>query len=77
MEFLAYQEGLCVQCMHIGPYDAEPETIQKMHDFIAAEGYEPDMTEHRLHHEIYLSDARRTAKERLKTVIRHPIKKIL
>lgn len=77
VEFLAYQEGLCVQCMHIGPYDAEPETIQKMHDFIAAEGYEPDMTEHRLHHEIYLSDARRTAKERLKTVIRHPIKKIL
>lgn len=65
-----------VQCMHIGPYDDEPETISLMHDFMAESGYELDITEKRLHHEIYLSDARKVAAERLKTVIRHPIKKI-
>lgn len=76
VEFLTYGEGLCVQCMHIGPYDDEPETISLMHDFMAESGYELDITEKRLHHEIYLSDARKVASERLKTVIRHPIKKI-
>ncbi len=70
-------EGLCVQVMHIGPYDAEPETIRKMKDFIAAEGYENDIGGTRLHHEIYLGDPRRTAPERLRTVIRHPVKKIV
>lgn len=75
VEFLTYDEGLCVQCMHIGPYDDEPETIKLMHDFMAEAGYELDITENRLHHEIYLSDARKVAAERLKTVIRHPIKK--
>lgn len=65
-----------VQCMHIGLYDDEPETISLMHDFMAESGYELDITEKRLHHEIYLSDARKVAAERLKTVIRHPIKKI-
>lgn len=75
VEFFTYNEGLCVQCMHIGPYDDEPETIGLMHDFAASAGYEPDITGKRFHHEIYLSDARKTAAERLKTVIRHPIKK--
>lgn len=74
VEFLTYDEGLCVQCMHIGPYDKEPETIKLMHDFMEAQGYELDITKQRLHHEIYLSDARRVAPERLKTVIRHPVK---
>lgn len=76
VEFLTYDEELCVQCMHIGPYDDEPETISLMHDFMTESGYELDITEKRLHHEIYLSDARKVAAERLKTVIRHPIKKI-
>ena len=76
VEFLTYSEGLCVQCMHIGSYDNEPETIALMHEFLSAEGYELDITAKRLHHEIYLSDARRTAPERLKTVIRHPIRKV-
>lgn len=75
VEFLTYNEGLCVQCMHIGSYDDEPETIQRMNDFLTEQGYEPDITNKRLHHEIYLSDARRVAPDRLKTVIRHPIKK--
>lgn len=76
VEFLQYDEGLCVQCMHIGSYDDEPRTIKIMHDFMTAQGYELDITDTRLHHEIYLSDARRVAPERLKTVIRHPIKRI-
>lgn len=74
-EFLTYNEGLCVQCMHIGSYDDEPATIKLMHEYAAAEGYELDITDKRLHHEIYLSDARKVAPEKLKTVIRHPIKK--
>lgn len=74
VEFLTVQEGLCVQCMHIGSYDSEPATVEMMHQYIAKEGYEPDITKERLHHEIYLSDARRVAPEKLKTVIRHPIK---
>lgn len=75
VEFFTYDEGLCVQCMHIGAYDDEPATVELMHDFMSAQGYELDITDKRLHHEIYLSDARRVAPERLKTVIRHPIKK--
>lgn len=75
VEFLAYAEGLCVQCMHIGPYDDEPATIQKMHAFMTAQGYALDITASRLHHEIYLSDARKVDPSRLKTVIRHPVKK--
>ena len=74
VEFLAYDEGLCVQCMHIGSYDDEPATVQLMHDFMEQKGYELDITDKRLHHEIYLSDARITAPEKLRTVIRHPIK---
>ena len=75
VEFYMYDEGLCVQCMHIGPYDDEPATVEKMHNFMEEQGYTLDITDKRLHHEIYLSDARKVAPERLKTVIRHPIKK--
>ena len=74
-EFLTIDEGLCVQIMHIGSYDQEPATVKLMDDFIAAEGYVNDFTPTRLHHEIYLSDPRKTAPEKLKTVIRHPIRK--
>lgn len=74
--FILLSEGLCVQCMHIGSYDNEPATVERMHEFMNAEGYALDITDKRLHHEIYLSDARRVAPEKLKTVIRHPIKRI-
>lgn len=76
MEFLTYDEGLCVQCMHIGPYDNEPATVEFMHQFMSEQGYALDITDLRYHHEIYLSDARKTAPDKLKTVIRHPIKKV-
>ena len=72
--FLTVEEGLCVQCMHIGSYDDEPATVAMMHEFMEQQGYELDITDKRLHHEIYLSDARKVAPEKLKTVIRHPIK---
>ena len=75
VEFLTIEEGLCVQCMHIGSYDDEPGTVQLMHEFMEKEGYELDITDRRLHHEIYLSDVRKVALDKLKTVIRHPIKK--
>ena len=89
IEFFTYDEGLCVQCMHIGSYDDEPATVEAMHRFMEEQGYVLDMTDQtptcagessggrfcrRMHHEIYLSDARRVAPEKLKTVIRHPIK---
>lgn len=74
VEFLTYDEGLCVQCMHVGRYDDEPATVRLMHEFIDQEGYTLDISDKRFHHEIYLSDARRVAPEKLKTVIRHPIK---
>ena len=74
VEFFMYDEGLCVQCMHIGSYDLEPATVDLMHEFIKNKGYETDITDKRMHHEIYLSDARKTAPEKLRTVIRHPIK---
>lgn len=76
VEFLEIEEGLCVQCMHSGSYDDEPATIAAMDKFIADNGYENDISDTRRHHEIYLSDARKVAPEKLKTVIRHPIKKI-
>ena len=75
VEFLTIDEGLCVQCMHIGSYDNEPATVEAMHRYIEEQGYVLDITEKRQHHEIYLSDARKVAPERLKTVIRHPIRK--
>ena len=75
VEFLTYDEGLCVQCMHIGPYDDEPATVLRMHEFMEQQGYSLDITDQRLHHEIYLSDARKTAPDKLRTVIRHPVRK--
>ena len=76
VEFFTYDEGECVQCMHLGSYDEEPATVAAMHDYAAALGYEPDITDTRYHHEIYLSDSRKTAADKLKTVIRHPIRKV-
>lgn len=73
-EFFTYNEGLCAQCMHIGSYDNEPATVGAMNGFVASEGYITDISDSRFHHEIYLSDPRRTAPEKLKTVIRHPVK---
>ena len=73
-ELMTVEEGLCVQCLHVGPYDSEPGTVEAMHAFAQAKGYEPDFSDVRRHHEIYLSDARRTAPEKLRTVIRHPIR---
>ncbi len=75
-EFLTIDEGLCVQIMHHGPFDEEPATVAILDTFLEENGYKNDITESRLHHEIYLSDARKTAPEKWKTVIRHPIKKI-
>ncbi len=62
--------------MHIGPYDDEPATVETMHKYIKAQGYELDISDNRLHHEIYLSDARKVVPEKLNTVIRHPVRKI-
>ena len=73
--FMSCEEGVCVQCMHIGPYDDELATVELMHRRMAEEGYALDISEERLHHEIYLSDARRVAPEKLKTVIRHPVRR--
>ena len=75
-EFLTVEEGLCVQIMHIGPFDNEPESVAVMDKYIEEKGYICDIHEKRLHHEIYLSDARKVPPEKWKTVIRHPIKKI-
>lgn len=72
-EFFAYEEGLCVQCMHIGSYDDEQETIRRMDNFAREAGYQIDVSGGRMHHEIYLSDPRRTNVERLRTVVRHPV----
>ena len=89
VEFFTYDEGTCVQCMHIGSYDDEPSTVETMHRFMESQGYVLDITDQtpecagesssgrfyrRMHHEIYLSDARKVAPEKLKTVVRHPIK---
>ncbi|MCI9291369.1 MAG: transcriptional regulator [Clostridia bacterium] len=76
VEFLTYDEGVCVQCMHVGSYDDEPKTVALMHEYMAVNGYALDISESRYHHEIYLSDPRKCAVEKLKTVIRHPIRKV-
>ena len=75
VEFFTYDEGLCVQCMHVGSYDDEPATVDAMHRFMEERGYILDVTDARFYHEIYLSDARKVAPEKLRTVIRHPIRK--
>ena len=74
-EFLTVEEGLCVQIMHLGPFDDEPATVALMDEHISKNGYKNDFSDGRLHHEIYLSDARRVSPEKWKTVIRHPIRK--
>ena len=74
-EFLTVDEGLCVQIMHLGPFDEECASVALMDAYLAENGYENDLSATRLHHEIYLSDARKVAPEKWKTVIRHPIKK--
>jgi len=73
--FFPIDEGLCVQIMHLGPYDDEPAAIALMDAYLAENGYVNDLDGERLHHEIYLSDPRKTAPEKWKTVIRHPIRK--
>ena len=75
VEYLPVSEGLCVQCTHNGPYDTEPATVQRMHEFMESEGYVLDISDTRRHHEIYLSDVRKGSPEKLKTVIRHPIRR--
>ena len=75
VEFLSYEEGLCAQSMHIGSFDDEPATVEMMHAYMDSNGYCLDITDQRFHHEIYLSDARKTAPDKLKTVIRHPIRR--
>lgn len=75
-EFLTVEEGLCVQIMHLGSFDGEPATIALMDAYLEQNGYANDMNEHRLHHEIYMSDARKVAPEKWRTVIRHPIRKV-
>ena len=74
-EFLTVEEGLCVQIMHVGPFDDEPRSVALMDEFIRQNGYENDFSAERLHHEIYLSDARKVAPEKWRTVIRHPIRR--
>ena len=74
-EYLTVDEGLCVQMMHNGPFDDEPATVEVMDKYLIDKGYENDFSDTRMHHEIYLSDPRKTAPEKWKTVIRHPIRK--
>ena len=76
VEYFTYDEGPCVQCMHLGNYDTEPATLNAMEQFAAEWHYKIDCTSARLHHEIYLSDPRRTAPEKCKTVIREPVCKV-
>ena len=75
VRLIQIEEGLCVQCMHVGPYDNEPTTVEAMHKFAAAQGYEPDFSDTRRHHEIYLSDPRKADPTKMKTVVRHPVRK--
>lgn len=76
IEFFTLTEGLCVQCMHIGTYDSEQETVRRMQTYMTEQGLEADFSDTRLHHEIYLSDPRKTAHESLKTVLRLPVRRI-
>jgi hypothetical protein len=74
-EYFSYREGLCVQCMHIGPFDDEPATIRRMDEYAKAQGYETDISDTRFHHEIYLTDVRKSESAKWKTVVRHPVRK--
>lgn len=73
-ELITVSEGLCVQCLHIGSYNEEPATVAKMDHYLLEQGYENDISDLRRHHEIYLSDPRKVSPERMKTVIRHPVR---
>lgn len=73
--FFRWEEGLCAHVLHVGPYDGEPATIEKLDAFLAEQGYVPDFSGQRRHHEIYLSDPRHTSPERLKTLVRHPVRR--
>ena len=75
VEYFTYDEGLCVQCLHVGSYNDEPITVERMHAYMENEGYQLDITDERMHHEIYISDFRKTEPAKLKTILRHPIKK--
>ena len=75
VEYFTYDEGLCVQCLHVGSYNDEPITVERMHAYIENKGYQLDITDERMHHEIYISDFRKTEPAKLKTILRHPIKK--
>lgn len=75
VELFSYDEGLCVQCMHQGPYDSEPATMAAMLDFARENGYVPDHSETRLHHELYLSDPNKCAPEKLRTILRVPVRR--
>ena len=74
VEFLTIEEGICVQCMHIGTYDQEPATVELMHKYMKEQGYELDISDKRLHHEIYLSDPRKVDPDKNRTIIRHPVR---
>lgn len=74
VEYFEYDEGLVVQCMHIGPYTEEQKTVAKMHKFMTQEGYQLDISDEHYHHEIYISDPRRVSPEKQKTILRHPIR---
>ncbi len=74
-EFFTINEGLCVQIMHIGPFDDEPATVAVMDQYLKANGYVNDIRADRMHHEIYLSDTRKVETSKWKTVIRHPVKR--
>jgi len=76
LRLAVFEEGMCVQVMHIGPYATEPATIERMRAFALENGYEDNVGPNGLHHEIYIGDPRKAASEKLKTVLRHPIKKI-
>lgn len=75
VQLVEIEEGLCVQCMHLGSYDDEPATVAAMHEFAESQGYIPDFSDTRRHHEIYLSDPRKATPEKMKTIVRHPARK--
>ncbi len=74
VEYLTVEEGLCVQILHVGPFDSEPESVAKMDAYLSERGFENDFASGRQHHEIYLSDVRKAAPEKWRTVVRHPIR---
>jgi hypothetical protein len=75
VHLIEVDEGLCVQCMHVGPYDSEPATVEAMHEYAAAQGFVPDFSDMRRHHEVYLSDPRKADPAKMKTVVRHPVRR--